>query len=195
MGDHPLPDVLTTVFQAIWLMAPAYVANMGAVVVGGGAPIDGGRRWRDGRDILGPGKTWRGLLLAPLLACLVAALGWWADPRTAWAVIVPFGPWPEALAYAYAMGFGALVGDSAKSFFKRRRGVARGEMWLGPDQLDFVFGGLLFAWLAGWALYGPAWFPDTYTLPILLVVVVLTPGLHLAVNVIGYKLKLKKVPY
>ena len=37
------------------------------VLWGGGAPIDGGRVCKDGKRLFGPGKTWRGFLLGPLL--------------------------------------------------------------------------------------------------------------------------------
>src|SRR2546422_10015344 len=46
---------------AFWFLLPAYVANPMAVVFGGGTPMDFGRALRDGRRILGDGKTWRGV--------------------------------------------------------------------------------------------------------------------------------------
>ena len=49
------------IIQALWLILPAYVANASAVLVGGGIPIDFGKKWKDGHRILGDGKTWRGL--------------------------------------------------------------------------------------------------------------------------------------
>ena len=54
---------LEIILQALWLILPAYVANASAVLVGGGTPVDFGKNWRDGKRILGDGKTWRGLLL------------------------------------------------------------------------------------------------------------------------------------
>ncbi|RLF37739.1 MAG: CDP-2,3-bis-(O-geranylgeranyl)-sn-glycerol synthase, partial [Thermoplasmata archaeon] len=43
------------ILQAIWIFLPAYAANGGALLVGGGLPIDLGRKWRDGRRIFGDG--------------------------------------------------------------------------------------------------------------------------------------------
>ena len=51
------------ILQALWLILPAYIANASAVLVGGGTPIDFEKNWRDGKRILGDGKTWRGLIV------------------------------------------------------------------------------------------------------------------------------------
>jgi len=50
------------IIQALWLVLPAYIANASALLVGGGTPIDFGKKWKDGNRILGDGKTWRGLI-------------------------------------------------------------------------------------------------------------------------------------
>ena len=192
-----------TVLEALWLLLPAYLSNMLPVVVGGGKPIDGGRLWRDGKRILGPGKTWRGLLLAPLLAAVLTGVLRWLVTDTRWGDLADWSTWGPPLWWfviAYALGLGALVGDAVKSFFKRRTGRDRGERWLGFDQLDFVVGSILFClvastllWLAG--LVRPHFFFEEFTWPRLLVLLLLTPALHLGVNWIGHKLGLKQVPW
>lgn len=196
-------DVLLTVLEALWLMLPAYLSNMLPVFVGGGAPIDGGRLWRDGRPILGKSKTWRGLLLAPLLAAVLTGGLRWLVLETAWGDVADWsvwGPSPWWFLLAYALGFGALVGDAVKSFFKRRTGRGSGDKWLGPDQLDFVVGGILFVFaaaslLGALGLVVPHFFLAEFTWPRLLVIVLLTPALHLLVNIIGYKIGAKDVPW
>ncbi|RMD58557.1 CDP-archaeol synthase, partial [Candidatus Woesearchaeota archaeon] len=45
----------------------------------------------------------------------------------------------------FALGFGALLGDSVKSFFKRRMGIAPGKPWYIIDQLDYVIGAIIIA--------------------------------------------------
>ena len=50
------------IIQALWLVLPAYIANASALLIGGGTPIDFGKNWKDGKLILGDGKTWRGLI-------------------------------------------------------------------------------------------------------------------------------------
>jgi CDP-2,3-bis-(O-geranylgeranyl)-sn-glycerol synthase len=103
--------------------------------------------------------------------------------------------WAVAL-FGAILGFSALVGDAVKSYFKRRTGRDRGQPWVPFDQLDFVVVGLAAAFAAsplladGWihaALLDDWWVLGT--------LVLLTPLLHFLVNVIGYWLKLKDVPW
>lgn len=195
--------------QALWLFLPAYCANMAPVFAakifpGWKRPMDGGRVWRDGRRVFGPHKTWRGLWSGALVGAGVA----WAQSGirfTSWD-LSDFGAqdaaWVPTI-LGFALGLGAGVGDAAKSFAKRRAGREGGTSWVPFDQLDFVLGGLLLAlaaatlvdaagltsrnWFAAEFL-GPRW-------PILLVLLLATPLLHFVVNVVGYKLGLKKVPW
>lgn len=195
-------DIALLVAQSLWLFLPAYLANMAPVFVGGGTPIDFGRSWKDGRRILGDGKTWRGLLLGPVAStALVAVVLLYArtlGPLSRWG-FTDWGGLPWVLLFAYFLGLGALTGDAVESFFKRRMGKQRGEMWLGFDQLDFVVGAWVFGLLAGLlglALgYGSNWFLAEFTWPRLLVIGLLTPALHLLVNWIGYKIGKKDVPW
>lgn len=190
-------DAWMTVLTALWLMLPAYLSNMLPVFVGGGPPIDMGRTWRDGRRILGDGKTWRAIVLAPLLAVSLTLGLQWLALNTAWGTTYGFpawGTWPAWAILAYALALGALVGDAVESFAKRRTGRDRGERWFPFDQLDFVLGALLFGAIAGIILPGNP-FLDVFTPARLLVIVLLTPALHLLVNFIGYKIGAKDVPW
>ncbi len=91
---------------------------------------------------------------------------------------------------AVALPLGAMVGDIGASFLKRRTGRERGAPFPGVDQLDFVVGALLLG-----AVAAPGWFADTFTLPVLAVVVVVTPLLHVGTNGIAYVLGLKDEPW
>ncbi len=195
------------ILRALWLFLPCYAANMAPVFVAKmipdwNAPIDGGRLASDGRRVLGPGKTWRGLfggaMFGGLMALLLAAL----------APITPFvrdsddfgrslgASASNMFLFGAMLGLFALIGDAVKSYFKRRKNIERGGSWFPFDQLDFVVFGILaivlFAWLLppGWV--GAAYFSD-WVVPFTLLV--LTPLLHLAVNRIGYWLGLKEVPW
>lgn len=199
------------VVQAVWLFLPAYAANMAPVFAMNlfprwNSPLDRGVVLRDRRRLFGAGKTWRGLVSGSLAGALVAA-SQSAVRFTDWDLsdfgYASTGGYVGPLALGFALGFGALMGDAGKSFFKRRTGREGGAPWVPFDQLDFVLGALLLAWLASgllvatgvadahwWKaeLWGPRW-------PALAVILVLTPALHLLVNFLGYKLKLKKVPW
>lgn len=195
------------ILRGLWLFLPAYVANMAPVFVARlipawNAPMDGGRDAADGRRILGPGKTWRGLaggaffggvtalvlsLLAPVTSFVLDADDFGRSAGASPSNIFLFGS---------VLGALALVGDAVKSYFKRRRAIERGGSWIPFDQLDFVVFGLagvfLFSWLlpAGWV--AEAFLTDWVVLATLLV---LTPVLHLTVNRIGYWMGLKEVPW
>jgi CDP-2,3-bis-(O-geranylgeranyl)-sn-glycerol synthase len=175
------------VVGALWAMLPAYVPNNVAVLAGGGRPIDGGRTWGSER-LLGDGKTWRGTAAGTAagsaLALLLNALA--PTLRTAVGTSLPTFPAPVALSLA----FGAMLGDVAASFLKRRTGRERGAAFPGVDQLDFVVGALGLT-----AVVAPGWFAATFPLPALLVVLVATPVLHVVTNGIAYLLGLKDEPW
>lgn len=80
-------------------------------------PLDAGLCWRDGRRLLGPSATLRGL---------VAAVG------VTTAVAVWLGHPPHI---GLAIGFAAMLGDACSSFVKRRFGLAPGDMAVGLDQI------------------------------------------------------------
>ena len=53
-------NFLVTVF---FIVVPAYMANGFALLLGGGKPLDCGKKFSDGRRIFGEGKTVKGCLL------------------------------------------------------------------------------------------------------------------------------------
>jgi CDP-2,3-bis-(O-geranylgeranyl)-sn-glycerol synthase len=180
-------DVYAAVVTAVWLMLPAYIPNNAAVLAGGGRPIDGGRTLGD-RRLLGDGKTWRGTAVGTTAGALLAVglnqlNGAVADPL---AVDLPTFP----LFVLVAFPLGAMLGDIGASFLKRRTGRQRGAPFPGVDQLDFVVGALLLA-----ALAAPSWFFDAFTGPVLLVILILTPLLHVLTNGIAYAIGVKDEPW
>jgi CDP-2,3-bis-(O-geranylgeranyl)-sn-glycerol synthase len=191
------------VLHALWLFLPAFVANMSPVftaklVPSWKQPIDGGRIHKDGRRVLGDGKTWRGLTGGALTGGLTAvALGLLAGGLFAEQDFGrSLGAHPITIfLFGAIVGFMALVGDAVESYAKRRLGKARGDAWIPFDQLDFVVFGLLGAVLAAPLL--PGWAMQAYFGHWLVVatLIVGTPVLHLSVNRIGYWLKLKEVPW
>ena len=113
----------------------------------GNRPLDGGWRWRDGRPLLGPSKTIRGVL-ASFAVCLAVApiLGF------------PFGV--GALVAA-----GAMSGDALASFTKRRLGIRSSGRAFGLDQVPEALLPLL---LVQPALALPLWEVAALTLVFLL---------------------------
>jgi len=166
-------------------MLPAYVPNSAAAAVGGGTPIDGGRYWSDGRRLLGDGKTIRGFIGGVLCGCLVGGIQLFAQSYPPLSVLPQLNPWVIVL-----LATGALAGDMIKSFFKRRVGIGRGGKWPVIDQYDFVIGAFIFL------IIGSPSFAGAYlTLPVIITILIITPILHRVVNIIGYKIGVKEVPW
>lgn len=180
------------IIQALWLILPAYIANGSAVLVGGGTPIDFGKKWKDGKRILGDGKTWRGLYVGAFLG-MTAGFGlsvvaiYAADSDFAFLGLNDFTAFPVMIPIIFSLCFGALLGDITESFFKRRIGKKRGEDWIIFDQLDFIIGALVLSFLMGGVLSlsgltDKNWFIESFSLWHLLVLLIITPFFHLFAN-------------
>jgi CDP-2,3-bis-(O-geranylgeranyl)-sn-glycerol synthase len=168
------PVAMARALQLLYLMLPVYAANMAApfarMLPGDPRPIS--QRW------LGAHKTWRGCALAVLAATAMA----WAQSRIAWSgALASHHHW---LALGLLCGTAAMAGDSAKSFFKRRLGIAPGKPWIPFDQLDYVVAGLLA--LSPWHRFSAA--------EVALVVAVSFVG-SLAVNYLSARLGIKSSPW
>jgi len=160
-------SIAEVVYQALYFIFPAYCANAAPVIFGGGTPIDRGKTFRDGRPILGPRKTFRGFFAGLAIGTLVGLL-----------------QNPNNVLLGFALSLGALTGDLIESFFKRRLNLPPGASFPMADQLDFIAGALLFSLLVS---------PPSLT--VALVILVITPPIHLLTNIFAYLLKLKKEPW
>jgi len=180
--------VVETVAIAVWAMLPAYVPNNAAVLAGGGRPIDGGRTLSDGRRVLGDGKTWRGTVVGTVAGVAVAVSLNQLRPVAVEATALTLPAFPVTAAVGLAVG--AMLGDVLASFLKRRTGRERGAVFPGVDQLDFVVVALALTFLLAME-----WFRTTFTVPVMVAVVVLTPLLHVSTNGIAYALGLKDEPW
>lgn len=157
---------------------PLYVANSSAMLFGGKTPIDGNKNWNDGRPIFGKGKTWKGTGMGILIGTFTGLILNYFFPG--FTTIVS----SEYVAYAFLLSTGGLVGDIAGSFIKRRINIPRGESAQILDQLDFVVGGVLFSI----AISKPDWTG-------LILLVMITPFMHLAFNRLAYMIGIKNVPW
>lgn len=175
------------ILKTIWLLLPAYTPNNFAVIFGGGTPLDLGKNFIDGKRILGDGKTIRGFVAGVLGGMLIAHLQLLIE-RFAGFELYSKLPYDEFVRLAFLLAFGAMVGDSLGSFIKRRFGVERGRCFPVLDQLTFLFVAYAFASLS-------SAFKALFTAKIIIIGIVITPLLHIAVNVIAYILKLKEVPW
>lgn len=159
------------VAESLIYIFPAFSANAVPVVFGGGRPLDFGRALKDGNRIFGAHKTFRGFFAGLIVGTLVG-----------------FGESIILSTYSPLLGFalssGAMIGDLAGAFIKRRLGFAPGELFPIMDQIDFVLCALLFS-----LPVAPP--PPLMTVTILL----LTVPIHLLTNFIAYLVGVKKNPW
>lgn len=180
------------ILQALWIILPAYVANASAVLVGGGKPVDFGKNWKDGKRILGDGKTWRGLFAGGFVGMtagfgLSVAAKYISLSDFAFLDLNHFYGYPLMIPIIFSLCFGALLGDMTESFFKRRVGKERGESWILFDQLDFILGALIlsfffsvFLQISG--LMPNNWFLDSFSFWHIVVLLIFTPFFHFFAN-------------
>jgi CDP-2,3-bis-(O-geranylgeranyl)-sn-glycerol synthase len=171
--------------SAVWIMLPAYLPNPVAALCGGGTPVDLGRTMKDGRRVLGDGKTYRGFFFG-VTAGLVAGIVQIYCSDAFSLTLLP----AHTLTSVLLLSVGALLGDMAKSFIKRRLGKGRGENWPVADQYDLVAGAFL-----SLLLFDPGWLVANVTLPVFVLILILTPVLHRLVNIIGFRMGVKEVPW
>jgi CDP-2,3-bis-(O-geranylgeranyl)-sn-glycerol synthase len=172
-------DLMQTVVEFLLIYLPPMVANGSPVVISKiikTHPIDMGKSWKDGRRILGEGKSIEGAI-GGILA------GW----ITALIIGYAYGALQTLSITGLVSSFGAMCGDIIKSFFKRRLGLERGKMLPIADQLDFYLGATLAIYLCrNCARPG---------IGVFILGLLLIPFLHIFTNKIAYKLKLKNVPW
>ena len=114
--------------ESVWFFLPAWIANGPPVLVQDyhilDFPLDLGKTWKDGGRILGDHKTMRGFVAGTLAGAFMGFL----QGRTLVGLI---------------LGFSGMVGDSVKSFFKRRSEIPPGGRFTPWDRIDFILGSLI----------------------------------------------------
>jgi CDP-2,3-bis-(O-geranylgeranyl)-sn-glycerol synthase len=180
--------MLQLIIISLYFVLPAYGANMAPVIFAKlgwlkflNQPIDGGKKW--GRDYLfGQNKTWRGLVAAVIVGLIIAFIQSLLFDYPSFTDISIINYPASWIIFGALAGLGAILGDLAKSFFKRRVGIKSGGVWPVFDQLDFIVGFLVFTYFIAF----PGW-------QIILTIIIFTLILHPLTNIIGYLIGWKKV--
>ncbi|MGZ3722565.1 MAG: CDP-archaeol synthase [Bdellovibrionales bacterium] len=134
--------------EAIWFLLPAGVANMAPVFARSllpelEMPVDLGFRLH-GERLFGSHKTVRGILSGCFLATVVFLIQLEMFRDYAFIREISLFNYEEhTWALGLLFGAGAMFGDLAKSFVKRRIGIAPGRPWFPFDQIDWMIGTLI----------------------------------------------------
>ena len=204
---YSISDAFAIMGLSFLILVPAFVTNGMMVIVGKiknikRFPIDNGKILKDGERIFGEGKSWNGFIGGWITGFLISASICW----------IFFVKIEEASMYDNMFGFineayvedfisaglnpttyllsqcfialGSPIGDLIGSFFKRRKKVKRGEVYLFWDQNDFI---IISSLIAG------IWYP--YTWYFWIFVLLITPILTALANWIGYLMGKKEVPW
>ncbi|WP_407382063.1 CDP-2,3-bis-(O-geranylgeranyl)-sn-glycerol synthase [Methanobrevibacter sp.] len=173
----------------LYFLLPAYISNSGGLIFGGGVPVDFEKSDSNGNRWIGDGVTWKGLIGGTLLGTLVGAIQGYFGPD----LLTLYGEYiitPIAVGVlngvliGFLLAFGALVGDAAGSFLKRRLGIGRGKPAPILDQIDFLVVALLFASLV-----------VSFSIEFIVIAIILTIIIHLIANTGAYLLGIKDVWY
>jgi len=176
--------MLNLILQCFYFILPAYVANMAPVIVKDGfkslkIPIDFNKKIL-GRNIFGKNKTFRGLIFGILFAIIMAYIQFvfYNNGILDSLALIDYSNW---LSTGLLMGSGAIFGDLAESFIKRRLNLRPGESFIPFDQLDFVIGALIFVYPLA-----------ILSLNKIILILLLTLILHVVVNHIAYYSRIRK---
>ena len=159
-----LNNLLVEVFNALYYIFPAYCANGAPVIFGGGRSIDSGKLFIDGKPLFGSHKTIRGFIAGLAIGTFV---GWLQE------AIAPAAGFPKgSVLLGFMLSLGAMIGDLAGSFLKRRLSLDPGAPLPIIDQIDFALMALLMA--------APVKPP---TIVMTIIILVLTVPIHLLINI------------
>jgi CDP-2,3-bis-(O-geranylgeranyl)-sn-glycerol synthase len=187
-------EILLAILRAIWLMVPMLIPNSAAVLFGGGTPMDLGKTMKNGTRYLGDGKTWRGTfggtisgmglgIIGMIIMTLLDQPNWTYGSNYAQVILILF-----------LLAFGSMFGDMLGSFIKRRMGHQRGAKFPGLDQYDFLIGAMILIVPLQWAWFRTNFLDGAY-LAGFIGLIILIPIMHRVVNIIGFKMGKKDVPW
>jgi len=133
-------------------MLPAYAANALPVIFNNynflpsfARPVDFNARLF-GKPVFGHSKTFRGFAAGISGALIIGLIqNFLYSIQDIKDVSLIEYSLLNAILISFLLGFGALLGDLVKSFFKRRIGISSGKPWVIFDQTDYAIGALALA--------------------------------------------------
>jgi len=183
--------LLNKIVFSLFYFLPVGIANGTPVIVSKipflrklNCPLDFNKSFR-GKRILGDHKTIRGLVSGVCMAIITLALEQQLYIHSGYLKDISLVDYQNLniLAFGTLCGLGAIIGDSVKSFFKRRVNIKPGSAWVPFDQIDYIVGGILFTlpyFQLNWSYY--------------VIIAILYAIIHPITTVIGYFIKVKDSP-
>lgn len=128
-------DILLYLLKLVVFIAPSYAASIAPVLAAKTKMIEFLNIPVDlSSGLFGSHKTIRGYVVGIFCGTFFAVyINYFTN----------FWTLEQALLLGFLVSFGSLLGDTIKSFFKRRTGIPPGSDWFPFDQLDYVIGALL----------------------------------------------------
>ncbi len=171
--------MLELILSALYFFLPAYFANMAPVFVKKIKFLDKPIHVK----LFGKNKTWRGLVFASIAGLIVFWLQKMAYINGFRSLaIIDYADF--SVMFGLMLGLGAILGDLVESYYKRKAEIPPGKPWPVFDQLDFVVGGIV----GSFFFYVPP-------AEIVLILLIVSPLLHLIINRIGYLLGIRNVKF
>ncbi len=182
-----MQELLTLILKSLWYILPAYLANISPVFAYNifknkfSTPIDFNKKLLN-RPLFGKNKTYRGFISGILVGILVSSLQSYLYAFKSIKDISLFDYTSiNPVIFGFLMGFGALFGDLAKSFVKRRLNFKPGASWIPFDQTDFLVGGMFFASF----VYRPG-------ADVIITILLVMPIVKVIIDQIGFYLKISR---
>ena len=177
------------ILTALYYTSPGMISNTAPIFVRDifnwmAKPIDFGYKI-GGKPIFGSHKTFRGYFFAIITAIIIVYIQkliyhisfFNKISYIDYTKLNVFG----ILILGFLFGFGAMLGDSIKSFIKRRINIRPGGRFFPWDQIDYVIGIILLTY-----------FFQPMTWQMITVILIFGPALSLLTTRIGYHIGLRK---
>ena len=135
----------------IWFFLPTGFANIAPVFASKipvlkkfSYPLDFYQKFA-GKRIFGDHKTYRGLFSALVVAIVISYIQkviYVNNPEFIDSYVTEYSQ-VNPIIFGFLSGLGTILGDAAKSFFKRQNNIPPGQAWFPFDQVDYVTGSIL----------------------------------------------------
>lgn len=181
---------LVFLLSVIYFYLPGAIANIGANLARFipffkriNAPIDGGKKLYSHR-LVGEHKTWGGFFCGLLFGVVFGMVKYFIVDKYWFGTLFLRLDLDGEMVLVFILSFGALFGDIVKSVIKRLLGIQPHDAWIPFDEIDHTLMAMLLVKL----FFGVEWKLVFWVIGVFFV-------LHWIANVVGYKLKIKRVPY